>query len=284
MSVTHIISGRAKKAGIMGWPVGHSKSPALHGYWLGEHRVDGAYVPMAVKPEHLAQALKALPVLGFAGVNLTVPHKEAAMGLVDEISAVAKSVGAINTVFVLPDGRLHGTNTDAFGFIENLRQSRPGFDAKKGPCVVLGAGGAARAVCAAMIAAGAADIRIVNRTPARSEALAKDFSAAVKSVPWQNLSSALAEATLLVNATSLGMNGQPPLDIDLTALPKATPVSDLVYAPLETPLLAAAKARGNPVVDGLGMLLYQAQAGFEGWFGVKPAVTPALRAHVLASP
>ncbi len=282
-SPLHTITGRAKKAGIMGWPVGHSKSPALHGFWLSRHNIDGAYVPMAVKPQDLAQALKALPALGFAGVNLTVPHKEAAMGLVDDISDVAKTVGAINTIIVQPDGRLHGTNTDAFGFIENLRQSFSGFDATKGPCVVLGAGGAARAVCAAMKAAGCPDIRIANRTTTRSQALAADFGRAVKSIEWKNLTHDLAQAAILVNATSLGMTGQPALEVDLSTLPQTTLVTDLVYAPLETSLLMAAKNRGNPTVDGLGMLLYQAQAGFEAWFGIKPEVTPALRAHVLAT-
>jgi shikimate dehydrogenase len=280
---THTITGRAKKAGIMGWPVGHSKSPALHGFWLRQHNIDGAYVPMPVKPEDLTQALKALPALGFAGVNLTVPHKEAAMSVVDDISDVAKMVGAINTIIVKPNGRLHGTNTDAFGFIENLRQNISGFDATKGPCVVLGAGGAARAVCAAMKAAGCTDIRIANRTSARSQALAADFGPTVKSIQWEKVQHEMADAAVLVNATSLGMTGQPALEIDLSVLSQTALVTDLVYAPLETPLLAAAKQRGNATVDGLGMLLYQAQAGFEAWFGIKPEVTAALRAHVLAA-
>jgi shikimate dehydrogenase len=279
----HFITGRAKTAGIFGWPVGHSKSPALHGFWLREYNIDGAYVPMAVKPDDLATALRALPALGFAGVNLTVPHKEAAMGLVDDISDVAKSVGAINTIFVRPGGRLYGTNTDAYGFIENIRHASPGFDAKSGPCVVLGAGGAARAVCAALIAAGCGEIRLINRTPARSQALANDFAPVVKAFAWQGLGAALADAAMLVNATTLGMTGQPVLQVDLTPLPKTALVTDLVYAPVETALLTQAKQRGNPTVDGVGMLLYQAQAGFEGWFGVKPAVTAALRAHVLAA-
>ena len=280
----HTISGQAKKAGVIGWPVGHSKSPALHGFWLNEYKIDGAYVPMAVKPDALAAALYALPVLGFVGVNLTVPHKEAAMGLVDEISDVAKSIGAINTIFVRADGRLQGTNTDAFGFMEKLLQNHAGFDATRGPCVVLGAGGAARAVCAAMIAAGCPEVIVVNRTLARGQALAHHFGPTVKAVEWSKLNVAMSEAALLVNTTTLGMIGRPALELDLSPLSKTALVTDLVYSPLETGLLAAAKRRANPTIDGLGMLLYQAQAGFEGWFGVKPAVTAAVRAHVLSPP
>jgi shikimate dehydrogenase len=282
-SATITLTGKAKKAGVMGWPIGHSKSPALHGFWLQHHGIDGAYVPLAVKPADLAQALKALPALGFAGVNLTVPHKEAALSVVDEITDIAKSIGAINTVFVTPEGKLRGTNTDAYGFMENLRQADPGFAARKGAAVVLGAGGAARAVCAGLIDSGWRDIRVANRTMARAQTLAADFSPAVTAVAWQDISKTMSNIALLVNATSLGMTGQGPLHIDLTPLATTALVTDLVYAPLETPLLAAAKARGNSTVDGLGMLLYQAQAGFEGWFGVRPIVTPELRAHVLAS-
>jgi shikimate dehydrogenase len=276
------ISGRARVAGVMGWPVSHSKSPALHGYWLQQYGVDGAYVPMAVRPENLAQALKALPALGFAGANLTVPHKEAALALMDELTPMARAVGAVNTVFVLADGRLKGTNTDAYGFIENLRRGHAGFNAAAGPAVVLGAGGAARAVCAALVEAGCPALRIVNRTPARAAALVRDFGASA--VSWPDLGATLADAALLVNATSLGMSGQPPLAVDLASLPRTALVTDLVYTPLETPLLAAARVRGHAVVDGLGMLLYQAQAGFEGWFGVRPEVTPALRRVLLAQP
>jgi shikimate dehydrogenase len=282
-AISGTISGRAKKAGVMGWPVGHSKSPALHGYWLAAHNIDGAYVPMAVSPENLEKALKSLHVLGFSGVNLTVPHKESALRWVDDVTPEAKAIGAINTVFVLPDGRLRGHNTDSFGFIENLKHADVGFDAKKGPSVVLGAGGAARAVCVALRNAGAPLIYIVNRTAAKSETLAKEFGACVKSIPWDGMADVLADAALLVNATSLGMDKQPSLTVDLSSLPKTAIVTDLVYAPLETELLLAAKKRGNPTVDGLGMLLYQAQAGFEGWFGIKPQVTPGLRQHVLSA-
>ncbi|MDX2143701.1 MAG: shikimate dehydrogenase [Rhodospirillaceae bacterium] len=282
-SAPHPISGKAKVAGVMGWPVGHSKSPALHGFWLRAHNIDGAYVPLPVKPENLATALRALPALGFAGVNLTVPHKEAALKIVDDISPTARAIGAINTIFVRPDGTLHGTNTDAFGFLENLNRSPGGFDANAGPVLVIGAGGAARAVCVALRDAGCPAVRVANRTSAKAQALASEWAPVVSAVAWNDLARAMADAALVVNATSLGMSGQPPLDLDLTPLPKTALVTDLVYSPLETPLLAAARARGHRVVDGLGMLLYQAQAGFEGWFGVKPEVTAELRVHVLAS-
>ncbi len=279
---SHSISGKAKVAGVMGWPVGHSKSPALHGFWLKEYGIDGAYVPMAVAPENLGKSLKSLFLLGFKGCNLTVPHKEAALQIVDEITPVAKAIGAINTVFVLPDGRLQGTNTDAFGFFENLRQSVPGFNVTRAPAVVLGAGGAARAVCAALIEAGAPEVRLLNRTRARAQTLETAFGPKIKATPWSDLPAALKDAGLLVNSTSLGMSGQPPLDVSIDTLPTAALVTDLVYTPLETPLLHAAKKRGNKTVDGLGMLLYQAQKGFEGWFGVKPEVTSALRSHLLS--
>lgn len=277
------LTGKALKAGIMGWPVGHSKSPALHGFWLHEHELDGTYVPMAVKPEDLASALRALPTLGFSGVNLTVPHKEAALAIVDDISPTAKAIGAINTVCVKPNGNLWGTNTDAFGFIENLRQADVGFSARHGTAIVLGAGGAARAVCAGLIDEGWRNILIANRTMARAHKLAADFSPHVHAIEWTGLPEAMKNAALLVNSTSLGMTGQDKLTVDITTLPTNALVTDLVYAPLETDLLRQAKMRGLATVDGLGMLLYQAQAGFELWFSVKPAVTPALRAHVLGA-
>lgn len=274
------LSGAAKLAGVMGWPVAHSRSPRLHGFWLERYGVDGAYVPLAVRPERLREALKALPALGFAGCNLTLPHKEAALDALDEITPLAARIGAVNTVTVGEEGTLSGDNTDAFGFIENLRHAISGWRADAGPTVLLGAGGAARAVCAALVDAGAKEIRVLNRTQARAEALADDFGPTLRVEPWAARSSALAGAALLVNSTSLGMTGQPSLDLDLGQLPKAAVVNDLVYAPLATPLLKAARARGNVVVDGLGMLLHQARPGFAAWFGVKPEVDDALRAFV----
>jgi shikimate dehydrogenase len=277
------LSGKALKAGVMGWPVGHSRSPTLHGHWLQQYRVDGAYVPMAVRPEHLAQALRALPILGFAGCNLTIPHKEAALAIVDRIDAVARRIGAINTVVVAADGTLDGRNTDGYGFIAALRAAAPGWAPSRGPATVIGAGGAARSILVALVDAGVGEIRLVNRTLSRAAALAAELGAVVAPLPWEARHAALAGAALLVNATSQGMVGEAPLDLALARLPADAVVTDIVYAPLETPLLAAARLRGNPVVDGLGMLLHQARPGFAAWFGIEPEVTPGLREAVLAT-
>jgi shikimate dehydrogenase len=267
-----------KLAGVMGWPVAHSRSPALHGWWLRRYGIDGAYVPLAVRPERLEQAIRALPALGFAGCNVTIPHKEAALRIVDRVDATAQRIGAVNTIVVGPDGSLSGSNTDAFGFAESLG---PEWRADAGPAVVMGAGGAARAVVVALADRGAPEIRIVNRTLARAEALAAELGG--RAVPWDRRETALEGAALLVNATSQGMTGQLPLDLSLERLPTSATVVDTVYVPLETPLLAAARARGNRAVDGLGMLLHQARPGFEAWFGVAPEVTPALREAIEAT-
>ncbi len=279
-----IASGRTRLAGVMGWPVGHSRSPRLHGFWLDHHGIDGAYLPLAVHPDDLGLALKALPALGFRGCNLTVPHKEAALALVDRVDDAAARIGAINTVIIGADGRLEGRNTDGLGFLANLRAGAPGFTAPGATALVLGAGGAARAVIVALVDAGLARVLVANRSPAKAEALAGLFGPVVGAVPWAARGTALAEADLVVNTTSLGMVGQPPLDLSLAGLPAAAVVTDLVYAPLETALLAAARRRGNPVVDGLGMLLHQAVPGFAAWFGVTPEVTAAVRRFVLAAP
>ena len=271
------------KAGVMGWPIDHSLSPALHGFWLTAHSVEGSYQRLPVPPDQLGNALRDLHEKGFAGVNLTVPHKEAALAFMQRVTPAARRIGAVNTVFIDNDGALTGTNTDAFGFINNLRARAPRWQGASGPAVVVGAGGAARAVCFALQNAGVPEIRIVNRTGARAQALAAALGAPLVPVPWEDAKDAFKGAALLVNTTTLGMKGQPPLEIDLAPLPVTAVVNDIVYVPLETPLLAAARARGNAAVDGLGMLLYQAQPSFAGWFGVKPEVTSALRAHVLAS-
>ena len=278
-----MLSGRATLAGVLGWPVAHSLSPRLHGYWLEHHGIDGAYLPLPVAPANLVECLRALPKLGFAGINLTVPHKEAALAVVDSLSPAARRIGAVNTLVFGGDGDVRGDNSDAFGFIENLTQSTPNWRAADGIATVLGAGGAARAVYVALADAGAGEIRVVNRTAARAEALASDVAGPVTVLPWSERSAALARATLLVNATTLGMTGQPALDVGLDVLPADTVVIDLVYAPLATPLLVAARSRGHRVVDGLGMLIHQARPGFAAWFGVEPEVTPELRAHVLRS-
>lgn len=275
-----ILSGKARIAGVMGWPIEHSRSPRLHGYWLQEHCIDGAYIPLPVSPERFTDVLKTIAAAGFRGVNVTLPHKEAAFAASDTLDADAQRMGAVNTIRFGDDGAIHGSNTDAFGFIENIRQYA---DWSGGGAVVLGAGGAARAVCVALIDAGATEIRLTNRTRLRADRLAADLDGPITVCPWENRHDAQTGASLLVNTTSLGMTGQPPLDLDLVSLPQAAVVNDIVYAPLETPLLAAARARGNRVVDGLGMLLHQARPGFEAWFGVAPEVTGALRRFVLES-
>lgn len=280
------ITGRTRLAGIMGWPVSHSRSPALHNFWLEQNGIDGAYVPLAVQPDRLEQALRGLPALGFRGCNLTIPHKPAAMELVDRVEPVARRVGAINTIIVAPDGSLDGRNTDVFGFRESLREAVPDWDPAAGPAAVLGAGGAARAVVAALVEERVGGVRLVNRTIERAAAVAKDLadpSTDIAVLPWSERDAALAGAALLVNTTSLGMTGEPTLPIDLAALPRHAIVMDIVYVPLETPLLAAARQRGHRVVDGLGMLLHQGRPGFEAWFGAAVRVTRDLRAAVLTT-
>ncbi len=275
------ISGKAKLAGVMGWPVGHSRSPRLHGYWLEHYGIDGAYVPLAVPPDRIEQAIRALPALGFRGCNVTVPHKEAAYRTVDRLDATAKRMGAVNTIVVGEDGLLEGRNTDGFGFIENLKSGAPGWTAADGPALVIGAGGAARAVVASLLDEGAPQVWLVNRTLARAEELASDIGGAIEVADWVSRETLLEGAALVVNTTTQGMAGQPPLDLDLRALPGSAVVTDIVYTPLMTPLLSAAQARGNRVVDGIGMLLHQARPGFAAWFGREPEVTEGLKAAVL---
>jgi len=275
-----MISGKARLAGILGWPVGHSRSPRLHNHWLARHGIDGAYVPLPVAPAHLAEAVRVLPHLSFAGANVTVPHKEAVLELVDAVTPLAARIGAVNTLVIGADGRITGTNTDAAGFLLNLKEVRPAPAA--GPAVVLGAGGAARAACAALLEDGVPEIRLINRSPERARGLAADLGGPIVPIAWSGRAAALDGAALLVNSTSLGMDGQPALQIALDRLPEDALVNDMVYAPLETALLAAARARGNPVADGIVMLLHQARPGFEAWFGVLPEVTPEIRAMMLA--
>lgn len=276
-----ILTGKARLAGVIGWPITHSRSPRLHGFWLDRHRIDGAYVPLAIAPQNVETALKGLAAAGFRGLNVTLPHKLAAHAACDTVDDNARRIGAVNTIVFGDDGRVHGSNTDAFGFVENIRQNsgwRSG-----GIAVVLGAGGASRAVCVALIDAGVSEIRVLNRTRERADALAGDLGRPLVAADWSRRAELLADATMLVNTTSLGMTGQPPLDIDLDALPGDAVVNDIVYVPLETGLLTAARARGNEVVDGLGMLLHQARPGFEAWFGVKTEVTGELRDFVMGN-
>lgn len=270
-------------AGVMGFPVMHSRSPRLHNYWLENHGLNGRYVPLAIRPEGLQAALRALPALGFAGCNLTIPHKETAMRLVDRVDATAKRIGAINCVTVEKDGSLSGTNNDGFGYIECVRAEYPNWRADAGPIVVLGAGGAARAVLVGLIERGAKEIRLLNRTDTRASLLAEDLGVPIKAMSWAQRSEALDGAAMLVNTTSQGMVGQPALDIELERLPRSALVSDIVYIPKVTPLLAVAKSRGNPTVGGLGMLLHQARPAFKGWFGIMPDVTPDLVAMMEAT-
>jgi len=265
-------------AGVMGWPVMHSRSPLLHNYWFKRHGLAGTYVPLAIKPEVLPVALRALHPLGFAGVNLTIPHKQHAMTLVDEVDPVAIRIGAISCVVVKPDGSLTGSNNDCYGFIHNLKQSEPGWRAGAGPAVVLGAGGGARAVCYGLLQEGVKEIRLVNRTFARAKGIAAEFGSAIEALPWEHRHDALAGAAMAVNATSQGMSGQPALDLRLDKLPKGALAADIIYTPLETPFLAAARERGNRTVNGLGMLLHQGRPAWNAWFGVEPEVTAELRA------
>ena len=264
-------------AGVMGWPVMHSRSPMMHNYWFRQHELAGTYVPLAIQPEGLAAALRALNPLGFAGVNLTIPHKRQALAVVDEVDAVAKCIGAISCVVVRPDGSLTGTNNDWFGFIHNLKQEQPGWRADAGPVVVLGAGGGSRAVCYGLMQEGAQEIRLVNRTFARAKGLADEFGGPLKALPWDERHDALEGAALVVNATSQGMVGQPALDLRLDRLSKTALAADIIYIPLETPFLAAAQQRGNRTANGLGMLLHQGRPAWKMWFGIEPVVTAELR-------
>ena len=273
------LSGKAAVAGVMGWPVSHSRSPRLHGFWLEAYGIDGAYVPLAVRPERFETALRGLAALGMKGCNVTLPHKEATLALADHADEVARRIGAANTVVVREDGSLAVTNTDAFGFIENLEARAPGWPSDR-PAVLLGAGGASRAVIVALLDAGVPQIRIANRTRERAQALADTFGPAVLPVAWEERAGALDGAGLLVNGTQLGMTGQPPLEMTLDRLGSDGVVYDLVYVPLQTDLLKAAAARHLRCVDGLGMLLHQARPGFAAWFGREPEVTGALYAHI----
>jgi len=270
-----ILTGKARLAGIIGWPIEHSRSPRLHGFWLERHRIDGAYVPLPVRPENFQVAVRGLVAAGFAGANVTAPHKLAAFDICDTIEASARRAGAVNTL-VFADGHITGRNTDGLGFVANLRAH--GVEPAAGPALVLGAGGAARAVVAALQDTGA-QVTLANRTRAHAEALARDLPG-LAVIDWSERSEALSGRALLVNTTSLGMAGNPPLEIDLQRAPADLAVADIVYAPLETKLLAAARARGLRPVEGLGMLLHQAVTGFAGWFGVTPQVDDDLRRFV----
>ena len=269
------------KAGVIGWPIEQSKSPLIHGYWLDVYNIVGRYDAIAVSPDDLGEAISRLRGQGYAGLNITVPHKEKICAIIDNLTPRATRIGAVNTV-VFKDNIVFGDNTDGVGFINNLKS---GAEFMRDSAMILGAGGAARAVLDALIQEGFRDITIANRTSARAEALIKSFATATANlhvIAWNDIPNHLGELSLLVNTTSLGMAGQAELSLDLTHLSPKTLVTDIVYNPLQTALLREATHRGNPTIDGLGMLLHQAVPGFHAWFGTEPEVTPALRTLIMA--
>ena len=268
-------------AGVVGWPISHSKSPLLHGYWLKKYGISGHYVPIGLKPQDFETGIRALPKLGFAGVNLTIPYKEAMLAMADSITDRASLIGAANTVTFRGDGSIHADNTDSFGFIENVRSEAPDWVPSAGPALVLGAGGASRSVVFALLNAGVPEVRVANRTRQRAEILREHFGAKIKVMDWNNFGEAVKDINILVNSTALGMVGKPKLQINLANVPDTALVTDIVYTPLKTELLLQAEERGLKTVDGLGMLLYQAVPGFESWFEVKPEVDQNLRNIVL---
>jgi shikimate dehydrogenase len=270
-------------AGVMGWPIAQSRSPILHNYWIEKYNLNGRYVPLAVRPERLSDAIRGLPALGFRGCNLTMPHKQLAMTMVDSLTDTAKRIGAVNCIVVGEGSKLSGTNNDGNGYVLSVQEVAPQWRPSDGPIAILGAGGAARAIIVAFLERGASEIRLINRTFEKAERLAKEFGSAIKPIAWDKRSDAIADVALLTNATNQGMVGQPPLEIALDKLSSRTLVSDLIYVPPETPFLTAAKARGNVIINGLGMLLHQARPAFEAWFGVMPEITPDLRASIIAT-
>ena len=269
-------------AGVIGYPIAHSKSPQLHGHWLRQYGLPGHYVPLDVSPDNLVETLRMLPKMGFVGANVTIPHKERVMDIADLVTDRATLIGATNTLIFRPDGKIHADNTDGYGFIENLRQGAPNWEPGAGPAVVLGAGGAARAVVVALLDAGVPEIILTNRTRTRADKLREDFGTRIKVVEWVKAGNVLEDGATIVNTTSLGMVGKPELRVPLDGLNPRAVVTDLVYAPLTTQLLHTANEMGCTTVDGLGMLLHQAVPGFERWFGKRPTVDAATRQAVLA--
>jgi shikimate dehydrogenase len=269
-----------RRACVIGWPLAHSRSPVIHRFWLNELGIDGDYVALPIEPPRIGRFLAEFAESGFVGANVTIPHKQAAFAAVAEADPVAQATGAVNTLW-LDAGRLLGANTDAEGFVASLGEQAPGWDRAGGDALILGAGGAARAIAWGLRNHGMS-VTVANRTLARAEELAAHLGRGVVAADWHDVPRLLASARLLINATPLGLPGQPALAIDLTPLPPAAVVVDIVYVPIKTQLLAAAEARGLTIVDGLGMLLHQAVPGFERWFGLRPKVTPALRAAVIA--
>ena len=268
-------------AGVIGCPVAHSKSPQLHRHWLNTHGIAGHYVPMHVEPGDLAETIRMMPKMGFVGANVTIPHKEAVMEIADKVTDRAKLIGAANTLIFRKDGTIMADNTDGYGFITNLHQGAPLWEPQSGPAVLLGAGGACRAVVASLLEAGVPEILLTNRTRGRAEQLQSDFGNRIRVVDWVQAGNVIEEGVLIVNTTSLGMVGKPRLRVPLDGLRSNAVVTDLIYAPLKTDLLQTAEDAGCTVVDGLGMLLHQAVPGFERWFGHRPDVDAATRAAAL---
>ncbi|KAB7614569.1 shikimate dehydrogenase [Amylibacter sp. SFDW26] len=271
-----------KKAGVVGWPIEQSKSPIIHGHWLEQNGISGSYEKIAIEPANFEKDIQSLIADGYRGCNVTIPHKEAALAMADVVSDRAKAIGASNTL-VFKDDKIHADNTDGVGFISNLKQLAPKWDAKLGPALVLGAGGAARAIIYSLLQEGAPSVVIANRTQAKAQTLADFFGDHVTAITMDDVGNVLADTQTLVNTTSLGMVGQPDLVLDISALPKTALVTDIVYNPLETDLLKQAKSLGLMTVDGIGMLLHQAVPGFEAWFGTRPTVDDVLREKVLSA-
>ncbi|WP_428546245.1 shikimate dehydrogenase [Profundibacter sp.] len=273
---------RIPLAGVIGSPIAHSKSPVLHGHWLKRYGIEGYYIPMDVAQDDLAEVIRTLPLMGFVGVNVTIPHKESVLELADIVTDRAALIGAANTLIFRKDGKIHADNTDGYGFIENLRQGAPNWDPASGSAAVIGAGGACRAVVASLLEVGVKEIRLSNRTRNRADILKREFGARVKVFDWVKAGNMMEGAATVVNTTSLGMVGKPEFRIPLDALSPDAVVTDLVYAPLDTAFLVKAREKGCVTVDGLGMLLHQAVPGFERWFGQRPEVDDDLRNAVLA--
>ncbi|MBN8910746.1 MAG: shikimate dehydrogenase [Rhizobiales bacterium] len=271
-----------KRACVIGWPIEHSRSPAIHGYWLDRYKIDGSYIKRAVAPEEVETFLGTLAAEGFAGCNVTIPHKEAAFRCADERDASAVAVGAANTLWLDEKGRLYAANTDTYGYMTYLTLKAEDWSYRDAPVSILGAGGAARAIVYGFLEAGVPEIRVFNRSASRAEALAKDFGPRVKFLPWEQRSRASTEAAVLVNTTSVGLKGDGALGIDFADFHPDCIVSDIVYVPLETGLIREARRHGLRTVDGLGMLLHQAVPGFEKWFGVRPEVTVELYDRIAA--
>jgi shikimate dehydrogenase len=270
-------------AGIIGWPVAQSRSPVIQNFWLSQNHIAGRYILLPVTEDKLDRALRGLPILGFRGCNVTMPHKQRVMPLLDRVDPMAQRIGAVNTVVVQDDGTLRGFNNDGVGFVQSVHDAKPGWRADSGPILILGSGGAARAVVVALLEEGAQDIRIANRTPERAEQMSAEIGRPISVLPWKHRNEAMSDVALLVNATDRGMVGKPALDVSLARLPDQAIVGDLIYTPPETPFLAAARERGNLTVNGLGLLLNQARLAFEAWFGVRPEITPGLLEAVAAT-